>query len=282
MGGVRSVAHLPKSVRWTFERSTLRNLAGLKGRMRTYFVRIGPLGDWVRCRSVAGRPHSRGERVICRTQRGLEIGEIASECEPDFAAAPDTQGALGGQVAERAVGPLSDSIARAEKLSPEAIIVRPMTGQDELLALRLERNRRAAVDDCRIWLANSGEDAILLDVDQLFDTGTPIFYFLQAPSRQDSSGKEPELIARLAERFESRVRTGHFAKLLAEGCGPGCGTVACGDSNDAGTEAGKLGQAAGTNGSGSKRGGCSGGCAVCVVARGNRSPAAPAADEVRG
>lgn len=250
--------------------------------MRTYFVRIGPLGDWVRCRSVAGRSHQRGDRVICRTPRGLEIGEIASACEPDLETAPDARVALGGQVAGWSLGPLSDATAPAEKLSPEATIVRPMTPEDELLALRLERHRREAVDDCRQWLADSGEDAILLDVDQLFDSGTPIFYFLQAPSQQDSRGQASDLIARLAERFESRVRTGHFAKLLAEGCGPGCGTDACGDSGDEGTADGHRGRAAGTNGPVAKRGGCSGGCAVCVVARGNRSPATPAAGEARG
>lgn len=176
--------------------------------------------------------------MICRTQRGLEIGEVTSECEPDC-------------------GPAED-----------ATIVRPMTAQDELLAVRLERNRRAAVDDCRKWLADSGEQAILLDVDQLFDSGTPIFYFLQAPD-----GNKPELIARLAERFESRVRTGHFAKLLVEGCGPGCGTVACGDSSDPKTADGNGERPAGMGGKNTKRGGCGGGCAVCVVARSGRSQA---------
>lgn len=179
--------------------------------------------------------------MICRTPRGLEIGEIASECVPDSEPAAD------------------------------ATIVRAMTAQDELLAVRLERNRREAVDDCRMWLAAAGTKAILLDVDQLFDSGTPIFYFLQAPD-----GNEPELISRLAERFESRVRTGHFAKLLAEGCGPGCGTVACGDPSDAETGGGSNDEpSSGTAGRTSKRGGCSGGCAVCVVARGGRSEATP-------
>lgn len=118
------------------------------------------------------------------------------------------------------------------------VIVRKTTVEDELLLSRLEKHRCSAMEECRRELAEAGSTAVLLDVDQLFDAGTLIFYFLEPvePATQT-------LVERLASRYESRVRSRHFAKLVGEGCGPGCGTK---DAHG---------------------GGCSGACAVCVVAK---------------
>jgi hypothetical protein len=179
-----------------------------------YFVRIGSWGDVVRCRaddpnSFASRFAARGNRVICRTGRGLEIGVVTA-------------------------------VLPAELKSPNEIggvILRKTTTEDELLLSRLEKHRRSAMDDCRQELAEAGSTAVLLDVDQLFDAGTLIFYFLEALEPATEA-----MVQNLASRYESRVRSGHFAKLVAQGCGPGCGTA---DAHG---------------------GGCSGACAVCVIA----------------
>ena len=182
--------------------------------MVNYFVRIGSWGDVVQCRAEGTNAFvngfaSRGNRVICRTGRGLEIGTVT-------AAVPD------------------ESRASSEM---GGVILRKTTTEDELLLSRLEKHRRAAMDDCRQELAESGSTAVLLDVDQLFDAGTLIFYFLEAVEPATET-----LVQQLASRYESRVRSGHFAKLVSQGCGPGCGTA---------------------NAHG---GGCSGACAVCVIA----------------
>lgn len=192
--------------------------------MQAYFVRIGSWGDVALCRAAAGHSYRRGGRVICRTSRGLEVGEVTGRCQP-----------TAGEPAETT-----------------ATIVRPTSPEDELLLSRLEKYRRQAIADCRRRLQAAGSNATLLDVDQMFDAATLVFYFLDPPDQRDS-----ELVQQLAQQYESRVRSGHFAKLLASGCGPGCGERDCGDPADA------SGNPA-TNGS--KRGGCSGSCSICVIA----------------
>jgi len=201
--------------------------------MQTYFVRIGSWGDVDRCRTLGGEVFSRGTRVICRTPRGLEIGEITAAC--------------------------NDSMERSETLAPQGTtILRGTTGEDELLINRLEKHRREAIVECRKCLAEAGSSAVLLEVDQVFDAGTLIFYFLHPPDASDTA-----LVERLAASYESRVRSGHFAKLLAAGCGPGCGTKVCGtDASSADPESADPAKI-----SSGKRGGCSGSCAVCVVGR---------------
>ena len=192
--------------------------------MQHHFVRIGPLGDWVVCRAAGGLAYSRGNRVICRTPRGVEVGEVAADCD-----------------------------ANAEVTGS---ILRAMTTEDEWLWKRLRRDRAGWIDRCREWLASRGSAALLLDVDQLFDSGNPVFYFLVPPG-PDEAG----LIDELAVRFERHARTKHFAKRLADGCGPGCGTRDCGEPTGVNAVAGSSG-------------GCSGGCAACVVARAGK-PAVP-------
>jgi PSP1 C-terminal conserved region len=187
-----------------------------------YFVRIGTWGDVVRCRAEGANPFTpgaivRGNRVICRTGRGLEIGAVTACVEAECDHAGDFISAdIGG------------------------VIVRKTTTEDELLLSRLEKHRRTAMQECRRELTAAGSSSVLLDVDQLFDAGTLIFYFLEAvePAAE-------ELVQQLAARYESRIRSRHFAKLVSEGCGPACGTK---DAHG---------------------GGCSKACAVCVV--GNRS-----------
>ncbi len=203
--------------------------------MQNYFVRIGAWGDVARCRAAGGEAYCRGTRVICRTPRGLEIGQVTAEC--DF----------------------SDTDSVAEPGESFAVILRATTAQDELLISRLEKHRCDAIVECRKCLAEAGSAAVLLEVDQVFDAGTLVFYFLNPPDENDT-----QLVERLAASYESRVRSGHFAKLLAQGCGPGCGEKVCGSDGGTGKDDKAGDPEAATGG---KRGGCSGSCAVCVVAR---------------
>ena len=65
-------------------------------------------------------------------------------------------------------------------------------------------------------------EATLVDVEQLFDGETIVFYFL-GPADDD----EPELAAltgELAALYEAKVQFRRFAETLTQGCGPGCGT----------------------------------------------------------
>jgi len=201
--------------------------------MQFFFVRIGSWGEIARCRVGSGGPYRRGMRVICRTARGLEVGQVTAE-------APDNNPLDSG--GDGVTASSSTATLTATELAEMPTILRATTPEDELLIARLERHRRDAMEECRHCLAAAGSSAVLLEVDQVFDAGTLIFYFLTDPAPSDQ-----QIVQQLAERYESKVRSGHFAKLLAKGCGPSCGTKDCG--SDAGSSSG-----------------CSGTCAVCVVA----------------
>ncbi len=164
--------------------------------MSRYFVRIGSLSE---IRTCLGRPGlQRGRRVILRTERGVEVAEVVGPCHRSRSSA--------GAVLQ---------------------LLRPTTEQDELLIRRLDRHKRDAVEACRSELAGSGSTATLLDVDQLFDGGTLVMHFLGPVDAVAET-----ITKRVADRYESIVRSRHFAKLLGEGCGPDCGTKTgeCGGS----------------------------------------------------
>jgi cell fate regulator YaaT (PSP1 superfamily) len=135
--------------------------------------------------------YPRRSRVIVRTRRGLEVGEVL--CPPD-----DCDG---GQ-----------TFADGE-------LLRGITVQDELLQARLDRNRQEAYAACATMLAESGMPAVLVDVEHLFDGQGLFFYFLGdvTPDLEAYTG-------RLAEAYEAKVQFRKFTETLIEGCGPGCGT----------------------------------------------------------
>lgn len=156
--------------------------------MQSIFVRLGSLAEVHS--ALSPTPLERGRRVIVRTTRGVELGEVV---QPDRGpSAPDRSSVR---------------------------ILRPTTDEDELLIGRLERHKREAVEACRSALAQSGSHAMLLDVDQIFDGGTLIMHFLGPVDEIAES-----VTKQIAEQYESIVRTRHFSKLLRDGCGPGCGS----------------------------------------------------------
>ncbi len=161
----------------------------------TYLVRVGLLGHVGRFRSVDQYPVERGDRVICRTNRGLEVGEVLTQADSD---------AFDGS------------------------LVRAMTVEDELMLARLNKNRDSAYAACIRLLNQHGITASLVDVESLFDGQTLYFYFLgQMPAEVQP------LINQLAEVYESQVRFRDFTAAVEAGCGPMCGTDqadGCGDA----------------------------------------------------
>lgn len=180
------------------------NVTDLSEITRHHFVRLGVLGHVGRFTSVDAVAYSRGMRVVCRTSRGLEVGEI--------------------------LGPAGEADgASAEGASSDGSILRGVTVSDDLLLARLERNRQEAFAACEKELAQRGIRIPLLEVEQLFDGGSLYFHFL---------GEVPpevtELTDRLAETYNAAAGISQFSDLLETGCGPGCGTAekggGCGDS----------------------------------------------------
>jgi cell fate regulator YaaT (PSP1 superfamily) len=149
------------------------------------------LGQVGRFSSVDATRYARGARVICRTVRGLEIGEVLAEDDASHAAAGPSDGDL----------------------------LRRMTVEDELLSARLNRRREEAFQACERLLAERNSTAVLVDVEQLFDGRTLYFHFLGETSPEVES-----LTSELAAAYESEAQLTHFADLLTSGCGPGCGT----------------------------------------------------------
>lgn len=155
-----------------------------------HFVRFGVLGHVGRFAAEAAERFPRGTRVICRTRRGLEVGEVLSPLEA----------------------------ATRDEL--HGTLLRRMTIEDDLLLARLDRNRSEAFIACSSRLKERGIPAVLVDVEHLFDGQSLFFYFL--------GGESPEiadLTSELAETYEAKVQFRKFTDTLAQGCGPGCGTA---------------------------------------------------------
>jgi len=162
--------------------------------MGYHLVRYSLLGQVGRFVSADSTCYARNTRVIVRSVRGLEIGEVLaqpSQAETAADTVADTQGQ----------------------------ILRRMTVEDELLEARLEKHRHEAFEACSAILNEHGVPASLVDVEHLFDGKGLFFYFLgEVPVEVES------LTQQLAETYQTTVAFRQFSKTLEEGCGPGCGT----------------------------------------------------------
>ncbi|MBX3413417.1 MAG: hypothetical protein KF708_12075 [Pirellulales bacterium] len=159
---------------------------------RLHLVRVGANGQIGRFGSSDARHYERGTRVVVRTERGLEVGDV-----------------------------LLPPGARTEALGEESdgTILRRLTVEDELLLARLSRHRAAALHACVRRIEELKLPIALVDVEQLFDGSTLVFHFLgpQVPELDS-------LMEELAEAYESKVQFRQFAETVTAGCGPGCGT----------------------------------------------------------
>jgi cell fate regulator YaaT (PSP1 superfamily) len=159
--------------------------------MPTHLVRVGAFAQVGRFAPADAKVYPRGSRVIVRTDRGLEVGEVLA--------------------ADAGDGP---------PLPTNGVLVRGMTVDDELLAARLERNRLQALEACQRTLEKRGLTVTLIDGETLFDGRGVYFYFLgEPPARLEA------LTAELADVFDAEVQFQAFAATLMKGCGPDCGAA---------------------------------------------------------
>lgn len=177
-----------------------------------HLVRFGAMGLVGRFRSADAALYPRRARVVVRSQRGLEIGEVLASLEEVNGSSSDsTEGPLARLTSAESTGNHSPSA--------EGSILRGMTVEDELLQARLSKTRLQAMNSCESLLVQRQLPATLLDVEQLFDGSSLLFYFLG-----DVPAEVETLTAELAEAYEATAQTRKFAETLTEGCGPGCGT----------------------------------------------------------
>ena len=156
-----------------------------------YLVRVGKLGQIGRFRTLQESAFRRGARVVCRTQRGIEFGQI-----------------LGPTELKQSTIDLADGR-----------LLRGMTVEDEILWGHLQEQANQAQSTCQQWLSDHDVAGLLIDVEPLLDGKTLYFHFLSEVS--------PEIqqhLDQLAAIYERSVRESKFAQLLEHGCGPGCGT----------------------------------------------------------
>ena len=157
--------------------------------LTTHLVRIGLFGHVGRFRAVDPMRHPRASRVVCRTRRGLEVGEVLAE-EP-----------------ESVVGEC------------DGTLLRRVTVEDDLLLARLQRNREEALEACVRKLKEHSLEATLMDIEHLFDGQSIYFYFLgEVPPDVEAITSE------LSEAYETKVRFRQFSENVIAGCGPDCGS----------------------------------------------------------
>lgn len=170
--------------------------------MPEYVVRYGAMRFLGVFSAAPGRECRRGMRVVARTDRGLEIGEVLCEATPE------------------AVGGIKDPGAGQ--------ILREMTAEDRNEVNRLERQSKEQFDICRKNIERLDLKMELVDVEHLFGGERIVIYYL-AETRVDFR----ELVRALAGEFQTRIEMRQIgvrdeAKLLADygdcGCPVCCNT----------------------------------------------------------
>lgn len=162
-------------------------------------LRVGLLGQVGRFSPGDVGGLRRGQRVVCRTQRGIEVAV-----------------ALGG-ILESNYGASGDS---GEGIESDGRVLRRTTPEDELLWGHLRQLGEEAFQSCVAWLNEQSVTATLLEVEPLLDGRTLYFHFLT-----DVDDRVQQQLDALVAIYEDRVRKSQFANLLEHGCGPGCGTA---------------------------------------------------------
>ena len=133
---------------------------------------------------------TRGEQILCRTTRGIEMGEVLAATHPDYI-----------------------ETASASKF------IRKSRPEDELLWRQLTKLSLDASSACQDFLQGQSIPDVLLDVEPLMDGRTLYFHFLGTPSFETE-----QHVQKLSEIYQTSVSSSRFAALLEHGCGPGCGT----------------------------------------------------------
>ena len=158
--------------------------------MAKYIVRFGGTRSLGVFSAGGDSRYDRGTRVIVRTDRGLEAGEVLCEASP------------------RAVETLKNPM--------EGPLLRPMTADDHHELLRIQAQSREEFTVCQRCIAESGLEMELVDVEHVFGGERIVVYYL-ADGRIDFR----QLVKTLAGEFQTRIEMRQIgvrdeAKLLAD------------------------------------------------------------------
>ncbi|MEK6248025.1 MAG: PSP1 domain-containing protein, partial [Planctomycetales bacterium] len=180
---------------------------------RQHLVQVGILGQIGRFTSVDAVSYRRGMQVICRTSRGIEIGQVLS---------PVTQ-TNNGQ--PRDGQPNNGQPRNGES---DGSILRGVTVEDQLLVSRLDKNKREAFAACQTELANRQLEATLIETEQLFDGQSIYFYFLGQVSPEVELLIAPEIVGHWARRGDPDALVAWLRSLPEGGDGDAARMAALG------------------------------------------------------
>lgn len=158
--------------------------------MAKYVVRYGSMRT-LGVLSTRGQDRfDRGEAVIARTNRGLEIGEVLCEAT------------------EQVVGQMNEP--------PYGQILRKMTTDDEIELNHLRTQETSEFEACQRHVEELSLEMELVDIEHIFGGERVVVYYL-AEQRVDFR----ELVKRLAAEFQTRIEMRQIgvrdeAKLLAD------------------------------------------------------------------
>lgn len=167
--------------------------------MAKYLVRYGVMRHLAIFSARGGGVLPRGKKVIARTSRGLEVGEVLCEASREKLDEPE--------------------------VTSEGQILREMTADDENESAHILASAKNEFDLCRQHVEQLGLQMRLVDVEHLFGGERIIVYYL-AEGRIDFR----ELVKRLAAEFQTRIEMRQIgvrdeAKLLADY--GDCGKAVC-------------------------------------------------------
>jgi cell fate regulator YaaT (PSP1 superfamily) len=158
--------------------------------MVKYVVRYGAMRALGLLSPRGNDRYSRGTRVIARTNRGLEAGDVLC--------------------------PASDEVLGTLKDAPYGQILREMTSEDLNELAHIKSNERREFEICQRHVEQLGLSMELIDIEHLFGGERIVVYYL-AEQRVDFR----ELVKRLASEFQTRIEMRQIgvrdeAKLLAD------------------------------------------------------------------
>jgi cell fate regulator YaaT (PSP1 superfamily) len=158
--------------------------------MAKYVVRYGVMRHLAVLSTRGGTVFERGAKVIARTNRGLEVGEVLCEASSKR---------------------LEDS-----EITTEGQILREMTPEDSNEQAHIEASARHEFGICRQHVDELALQMQMVDIEHLFGGERIVVYYL-AEGRIDFR----ELVKRLASEFQTRIEMRQIgvrdeAKLLAD------------------------------------------------------------------
>jgi cell fate regulator YaaT (PSP1 superfamily) len=172
------------------EAGDIRLLSGLFGMSEAYVVRYGRMRFLSECRGTSDEPYARGQKVVLRSDRGTELGEV-----------------------------LCAATAHTSRFLPSADqgeILRLATEDDHERARRLASERQSALEVCQELIAKRRLQMDLVDIEILQGRERVIFYYL-AEQRVDFRELVKDLARALRTRIEMRqIGVRDEAKLLAD------------------------------------------------------------------